>query len=260
VPDPSPSPDSPPPPKESLSHILKRLGPASLLAAVAAFLPPLGSIVLFWNINAVGTWLREHASGVGFYVAGFALLAGLAFLPTYASAILGGWAFGFATGFPAAMGGFLGGSLVGYGVARPTASERVEKLIADHPKWKAVRDALVGGTALKTLAIVTLLRIPPNSPFAVTNLVLASVRVPLWIYSLGTIVGMAPRTAAVVLLASKLQNMAAQNAAEQAAKQQPWWVFALGIAITIAVLGILGMIANHAIKRATTPPASSPAP
>lgn len=249
-----------PPSQETASDIVKRLGPTSVLAAVAAFLPPLGSIVLFWNINAVGTWLREHTSGAAVYITGFAILAGLAFLPTYASAILGGWAFGFATGFPAAMGGFLGGSLIGYSVARPTAGERVEKLIADHPKWKAVRDALVRGNPLKTLGIVTLLRVPPNSPFAVTNLVLASVRVPLWIYSLGTLVGMAPRTAAVVFLASKLQNMAAKNAAEEAAKQQPWWVFALGIAVTIIVLGILGLIANHAIKRATAAPAATTAP
>lgn len=245
----SPTPSSPP--QESAGDIVKRLGPTSVLAAVAAFLPPLGSIVLFWKINAIGTWLREHSSGVSIYITGFAIAAGLALVPTYASAILGGWAFGFNVGLPAALAGFLGGSLIGYGIARPTAGERVETLIAEHPKWKAVREALVGGSPLKTLGIVTLLRVPPNSPFAVTNLVLASVRVPLWIYSLGTLVGMAPRTAAVVFLASKLQNMAAKNAAEEAAKQQPWWVFALGIAITVVVLGILGLIANHAIKRAT---------
>lgn len=257
MPESTPS-SSSPPPQESAGEIVKRLGPTSVLAAVAAFLPPLGSIVLFWKINAIGTWLREHSSGVGIYVAGFAIAAGLAFVPTYASAILGGWAFGFNVGLPAALGGFLGGSLIGYAIARPTAGTRVEKLIAEHPKWKAVRDALIGGSALKTLGIVTLLRVPPNSPFAVTNLVLASVRVPLWIYAIGTLVGMTPRTAAVVFLASKLQNMAAKNAAEEAAKQQPWWVFAIGIGITIAVLGILGIIANHAIKRATAAPTSRP--
>src|SRR5262245_16966385 len=152
---------------EQSGTLLQRLGPASFLGAAALFLPPLGSLLLFANINTIGEWLRGHeAAGVALYIAGFALLAGLALLPTYASAILGGWAFGFPIGFPAAMAGFVGGAVIGYGVARPTASERVLALIAEKPKWKAVRDTLLGGRALKTLGIVTLLRLPPNSPFA----------------------------------------------------------------------------------------------
>lgn len=246
VPETAPTQEAPSPPQETAGEIVKKLGPTSVLAAVAAFLPPLGSIVLFWKINAIGTWLREHSSGVSIYITGFAIAAGLAFVPTYASAILGGWAFGFNVGLPAALGGFLGGSLIGYSIARPTAGERVEKLIAEHPKWKLVRDALIGGSPLKTLGIVTLLRMPPNSPFAVTNLVLASVRVPLWIYALGTLVGMAPRTAAVVLLASTLQS----RSAEQATKQ-PLWFWITSVGITLALLALLGAIAHRLIRRAT---------
>ncbi|HEX2838370.1 MAG TPA: VTT domain-containing protein [Phycisphaerales bacterium] len=231
-----------------------RLGPASLLAVGATFLPIAGSVLLLANINIVGEWLRSHGSqGVAMYIAGFAFFAGVALLPTYSSAILGGWAFGFAVGLPAALAGFLGGSLIGYAVARPASAERVNRLIDEKPQWKAVRDALMGGSKGKTLLIVTLLRLPPNSPFALTNLVLASVRTPLWIYVVGTLIGMTPRTALVLYIASQVQG----KMADEAAKGKPWWWIAAGIGATVVVLGIIGLIAKKALAKVT---ATSPAP
>jgi len=233
---------------------LKRLGPAAVLGIGALVLPPLGSILLFWHINEVGAWLNSHGSlGVAFYIVGFAFFAGVALLPTYSSAILGGWAFGFAVGLPAALAGFLGGSLIGYAVARPASAERVNKLIDEKPQWKAVRDALMGGSKGKTLLIVTLLRLPPNSPFALTNLVLASVRTPLWIYVVGTLIGMTPRTALVLYIASQVQG----KMADEAAKGKPWWWIAVGIGATVVVLGIIGLIAKKALAKVT---ATSAAP
>jgi uncharacterized membrane protein YdjX (TVP38/TMEM64 family) len=225
-----------------------RLGPASLLAVGAGVLPPLGSILLFANINQVGEWLRSHGTqGVVMYVVGFAFFAGVALLPTYSSAILGGWAFGFAVGLPAALVGFLGGALIGYGVARPTSAGRVQKLLEEKPQWRAVRDSLVGGNRGRALLIVTLLRLPPNSPFALTNLVLASVRTPLWVYLLGTLIGMTPRTALVLWIASQVQG----KMADEAAKGKPWWWIIVGVGATVVVLGIIGMMAKKALARVT---------
>lgn len=232
-----------------------RLGPASALALGAAVLPPLGSVLLFANINQIGEWLRSHGGqGVAMYVVGFAFFAGVALLPTYASAILGGWAFGFATGLPAALAGFLGGALIGYGVARPASAERVDKLISEKPKWKAVRDALLGGSRAKALLIVTLLRLPPNSPFALTNLVLASVRTPLWTYLLGTLIGMAPRTALVLYIASQVQGKMANEAADG---RPTWWIFA-SVGASIVVLCIIGAIAKTALEKVTASESKPP--
>lgn len=233
---------------ETVKGVLSRLGPAAILAGIAATLPALGSIGLFYYMNELGTWLRGHGTqGVALYSAGFAVCVGLALLPTYASAALGGWAFGFASGFPAAMTGFVAGSLIGYAIARPAASARVEAVIGEKPQWRAVRDALVGSGFWRTLLIVTLVRVPPNSPFAVTNLVLASVRVPLVTYLLGTAVGMAPRTAVVLWVASRLQ----QQVAKEAVKQTPWWLIVAGIGLSVAVLGVLGWIGKRGLERAT---------
>lgn len=236
------------PPASGWLETLRRLGPAGPMALIASTLPPLGSIVLFWKINELGAWLRGHeGTGIALYTLGFAVLAGIALLPTYASAILGGWAFGFAHGFPAAMAGFGGAAVIGYLLGRAGSKDRVEKIIAEHPKWQAVRDALIGGSTLKTFAIVSLLRLPPNSPFALNNLIFASVRVPLPTFVLGTLVGMAPRTGLVVFIASTLRN----KLAEEAASEKPWWLIPVGIGLTLVVFAILGVIAKHAIERVT---------
>lgn len=254
--EPAPNPDEKLPKEESFAEIwarfityVRRLGPASVLAAIATFLPILGTIILIANINTVGEYLRERQpASLALYSIAFAVLAGLAFVPTHSSAFVGGWAFGLAIGFPAALAGFLGGSLIGYAIARPTASSRVEALIAEKPKWKAVHDALVRGSPWRTLAIVTLLRVPPSSPFALTNMVLASVRVPILIYTIGTLLGMTPRTAVIVYLASTLQNAALDESAEK----KPVWLIVVGIVASLVVLGIIVVIANKALKRLTS--------
>lgn len=239
---------------ETFSGVVGKLGPAAPLALAWAVLPPLGSIVLFMYMGTIGAWLRGHeAAGLVLYAGAFAILAGLALLPTYASAILGGWAFGFALGYPAALAGFCGGAAIGYFIARGAAQDRAVKLIEQHEKWRIVRDALIGDTSdgrsghgfWKMLGVVALVRLPPNSPFALTNLVMASVKVRFIPYLLGTLIGMAPRTGAAVYIAATLRQMAA----EDVAKQRPWWWVAVGIVLTFVVLGVLGAVAKRALSR-----------
>jgi uncharacterized membrane protein YdjX (TVP38/TMEM64 family) len=232
-------------PPDSVGSVIRRLGPAGPLALLWALLPAIGGFVLLGTLNIVGPWLRSHQDvGVLLYVLMFAVSAGLALLPTYAQAILGGWAFGFAVGFPAALGGFLGGALIGYAIARWSAGDRVVRLVDEHPRWKAVYDALLGSNFGRTLLIVTLLRLPPNSPFAITNLVLASTRTRLSVYTLGTLVGMAPRTAVLVFLAAGLKELSF-------ARPGQTWLFIAGIVITLIVVAVIGQIAHAAITRVT---------
>ena len=232
----------------SLEGLASRLGPAGVLGVLWAVFPAVCGIVLLRYADTVGAWLRGHeANGPFIYAAGFIVLSGLGLLPTYAVAILGGWAFGLEVGLPAAMAGFVGGSLIGYGIARFASGDRVEKIIAENPSWRAIRDALVGGSPLRTLGIVTLLRLPPNSPFAITNLVLASVRVPVLLYGLGTLIGMAPRTAVVLYIATLVKDMTAKDAA----KQTPWWYYLIMAVASLLVLAVIGAIAKAALRRVT---------
>lgn len=230
--------------REQGIDIIRRLGSTSILAIIAAVLPGVGGLLILWQLKPLAAWLQGlESAGVTVYVVLFMVTAGLALLPTYAQAILGGWTFKFAVGFPAAMAGFGGGALIGYFVARWTSGDKALKVIEEQPKWKAVYDALLGGGFWKTLGLVTLLRLPPNSPFAMTNLIMAATKVPLWPYLLGTLIGMAPRTAVAVWIAAHMQSLDEDS--------KPWWMWIVSIVLALAILAVLSHIGNQAIAKAT---------
>ncbi len=226
--------------------IWRRLGPAGPLAVLAAGLPLLGEIALIGCLAWLAPWLRAHSEiGLPVYVLVFAVTSGLAILPTHAQSAVGGWVFHFARGAPAAVAGVMGGAMIGYLIARRASGGRVVSLIEEHPKWRAVYEALLGGGFWKTLLIVTLVRLPPSSPFAITNLVLASTRVPPLAYALGSLLGLAPRTAAVVFIAAGVQTL---NFRELGSS----WMTIVGIVTAVVAVLVIGAIANRAVTRVTT--------
>lgn len=219
----------------------RRLAP---LAIISLVLPPVGAILLLGYLSTLGPWLRTLGpEGVGLYVAGFAVLGGFALLPTYAPAILGGWAFGDRVGLPAALAGFVLASAINYLWAKYLSREHVAQLLASKPKWLAVRDALVGRSWWKTLLVVALMRVPPNSPFALSNAALAAARVPIGAYLLGTLLGLTPRTIVAVRAGAHLSSL-------DFASRDAFGSAALAIGISIVALGILGWLARRALDSA----------
>lgn len=233
----------------TFSTVIRRLGPAGFLGLAWTVMPGVCGFILLANIGVLSDWLNAHQQlGVAIYIGVFIVSAGLGLLPTYAQAVLGGWVFGVAVGMPAALAGFTGGSLVGYIVARSIAHDRVEKVIEDYPKARAVRRALVGRGFWPTLGIVTLIRVPPNSPFALTNGVLATSGVRPFPYALGTLLGMTPRTAVAVAFAAAGSEQARDI--QEFVKEGPGlWVLIGGIVSMIIVLMIIAHISNKAIQR-----------
>lgn len=247
-------------------RFFRGLGPTGILGILNITLPPLAGFVLIWAMGAtnLGPWMKSQGIiAVIVYAVAFAVFAGLSLLPTYAQAALGGWAFGVAWGLPAALIGFVGGALIGYALARRLSGDRIEAIIETKPKWRTVRDALVGTQARagdnnwrksfwRSTGMIALLRLPPNSPFAFTNTLMASVKVPAVEFGLGTFLGMLPRTAVAVVLGAGLSTFSKSNL-ESAA---PKWLWAVGIAVTVLIVIIVGMIANRAIEKmsATSPP------
>lgn len=228
--------------------VFARLGPAAWLGVLWAVLPVLGSIVLFYYIKDISGWLRDHQeAGVAVYAAVFIVSAGLGLLPTYAQAFLGGWAFGPVVGTMAALAGFVGASCVGRPIATRVGLDRVDAELARNTRARAVRDSLIGSGPMKALGIVTLIRVPPNSPFALTNLVLSTTRVPWWIYITGTAVGMLPRTAVVVWIASRIEGELTKAAVTDAKKE----MLIGSIATAVVVLLILAHIGNKAVEKVT---------
>ena len=216
----------------------RRLAP---LAIISLVLPPLGAALLIGYLSRIGPWLQGLGGrGVALYVAGFAVLGGFALLPTYAPAILGGWAFGDRVGIPAALAGFVLAAAINYAWARRLSVVHATKLLAERPRWLAVRDALVGRSWWKTVFVVSLIRVPPNSPFALSNGAMAAAQVPIGAYLVGTLIGLAPRTAIAVRAGSHLSSL-------DFSRRDAFGSAAITIVVSMAVLGVLGWIARRAL-------------
>lgn len=239
----------------------RSLGGLGVLAILWTALPPLCSIALFAWMPTISEWLRSHGDeGPLVYAGAFALLAGVGALPTYAQSGLGGYAFGWQIGIPAALAGFAGGAIIGYAIARAVAGDKAVRLIESDARAKAVRDALVrdrdaGGGFGSALGMVALIRLGPNSPFSLGNLAMAAAKVPFWPYVLGTVLGMAPRTAVAVLIGSLIKGALTKDTLKEAA---PLWVWLAGIAITLVIFGGLAMIGKAAFDKVANRPSLGP--
>jgi uncharacterized membrane protein YdjX (TVP38/TMEM64 family) len=228
----------------SWSYTFRQLGPAGVLAIAWSVLPPVGSILVFWKIEAIAQWLRSHQEvGPYLFAAALTVLCGIGLLPTYASCAVGGWAFGFATGLGAGMVGFIIAALIGYLIARRVSGDHVLELIREHPKLEIIHSALLRASPRRTLLIIFLLRLAPNSPFALNNLLFGSTRVSLPLYMLGSLAGLLPRAAAVVYMASKLERLTPDF------KENKLSII-VGILLTFGVLLAIGYIGKKALAQA----------
>ncbi|MFO0840426.1 MAG: VTT domain-containing protein [Phycisphaerae bacterium] len=232
----------------TLGAYFRRLGPAGPLAIIAMTCPVLGGFVMLAYIQPLSEWLRAHGDiGPFIYAGAFMVLGGLALMPTYAQSALGGWAFGFRIGAIGAVSGFACAAMVAYIIGRSASGNRVVEIISEHPRLKAVYDELLRSGFWKSLLIITLVRIPPNSPFAATNLILSATKTHPLAYFLGTAMGLTPRTCAVVYFASQLEHLDFE-------KLRNPWMLGIGMFVTLIVLGILGLLANRAIQHVTAGP------
>lgn len=198
------------------------------------------------SLTALGPWLRDHGmAGWVIYVLVTGTLMGFSFIPTYSCAILAGWAFGFTIGWPLAMITITIAAIIAYALARWIAKDRVLEVIQERPKWAAVYRALLGQNFARTVLVVTLLRVPPQSPFAIANFALAAAKVPIPEYTLGTLIGIAPRTALAAFVAAQLEQLRLKDVSLDT------WMVVAGIVATIVACSILGVMANRALQHVT---------
>ena len=80
-------------------------------------------------------------------------------------------------------------------------------------------------------------RVLPVAPFVIVNLVAGASHLKFRVFNLGTLLGMAPGMAAVVLLTHQLNS----------AINQPGWGTALGFAVAVALIGSAVLFVRHAL-------------
>jgi uncharacterized membrane protein YdjX (TVP38/TMEM64 family) len=223
----------------------RRLGAAGPLSLLTFVLPPVGSFILLGSVSRLAPWLRAHpGEGLVVYLVGATVLAALAFLPTFACAIVGGWTLGFGIGFTASLAAFCAAAMLAYEINRRAAGDRVDGLVRQRPKWEAIRVALLNSGFGRAVWIITLLRLPPLSPFAPFNFLLGATKTRRGAYFLGTMIGMAPRTAVAAWAASRASQLDFQNRGQT-------WTFFAGLAAALLSIAIVGHLANQAVRRAT---------
>jgi uncharacterized membrane protein YdjX (TVP38/TMEM64 family) len=224
---------------------------AGALLAVWSVVPLFMGAYLLSQIATLTEWFRaDGLRGPVAFAAGYAICCGAGLLPTYAPSIAAGWIFGPFVGFPVCVAGYLGGSTLGFGLSRLAARGGQLAAWIDHwPRAAVIRRALVEERASRTALLVGLLRLSPSCPFSATNLAMAGagVRYPLFI--VGTVLGMAPRTLAAVIIS----HLAAQQGAKdlvQLATQQGMVAVAIGLVLLVGSLALIGHISRVALERA----------
>ena len=218
----------------------------------AAGLPIVGVVVLARFGTALAAWVEATpAWGVALVIllAG-ALLCGVALLPTHAVSLASGYALGPIAGTLVALATVTIGSVVGAVGGRLFAGTGLAGRLAEDPKWHAAYAALVRASRRRTALLVALVRLSPAVPFAATNVALAALRVPAGPYLAGTILGLAPRVAAVALAGAGLAEL-------DWSRPGAAWLLAAGGAATVLALVIVGRVAAAAMRRAGGQPAGA---
>jgi uncharacterized membrane protein YdjX (TVP38/TMEM64 family) len=231
---------------EKIIAYLKEFGKLTPIAFLTTFMPMIGgwTMALFFAIP-LGNWLKANWEiGIWLYFFGVLLFCGLALLPTNVIGIVAGWAFGFGAGITALMAGIVSAATLSFLIHTRIVGDKLPHVFEHHPKAQAVYQALINQSNWRTLLIIFLLRLSPAMPFALTNFLMASARVPLRTYVAGTFLGMLPRSSAVVFVGSGLSELSFDDPQEA-------WLIVFGIIATIASVIFITIVARRALERLT---------
>jgi uncharacterized membrane protein YdjX (TVP38/TMEM64 family) len=224
---------------------VRELDRVAILGAATAIVPIVISTLLLVFAPAAGNWLRANWEiGWIIYLLFTWLVCGFALLPTNVIGILCGWAFGFPLGICLHLLAIVGASLISSYVLSPLVGDNLQVFLARHEKAKILHKALLNKSFNRTTLVITLLRLSPAMPFALTNLLMAAARVPLAAFLIGTFVGMLPRSAAVVYFGAGLSELNFD---------EPFnlWMFVFGFAATLASVIVISYFSKQALARMT---------
>jgi uncharacterized membrane protein YdjX (TVP38/TMEM64 family) len=230
---------------ERLRNFKNDFGKIGSVAGLTTVLPSVGSMILLTFVYQFGPWLQANKEiGVMIFVSLMTFFSGLALVATNILGIVSGFAFNFQVGMLAQLAGLLGASTLMFILAKRYASENLQTKIEEKPKLQAFHSALLKENWLKTLLILILVRLSPAMPFAVTNFIISAAGISFKTFILGTVLGMLPRTFALVMVGSSLSEL---NLSEP----QEAWVLVLGIIATILAITVISLVGKRALNRLT---------
>ncbi|MDF1799689.1 MAG: VTT domain-containing protein [Planctomycetota bacterium] len=227
----------------SLREAVVRFGVVGPVALFTGLGPLAGAFVL---AGTAPLWLEPFlgAGAVRFpiFLVLTAVLAAWCLIPTHASSLVGGMAFGFGLGTLMALVGTALAAALGFVSLRFLLRDRALEALAHHPRAEAVHRELDQGHGLRTMALLALIRLSPVMPFAGTNLLMSTTGIGLLPFLVGSVVGQAPRIVAVVWIGASLTELDLSLPSDQR-------LLALGVVATAVVLWVLGRAARRGLAR-----------
>jgi uncharacterized membrane protein YdjX (TVP38/TMEM64 family) len=208
-----------------------------------------------WLLALVETMRAAGATGallyVGAYVAACVLL-----LPGSVLTLAAGFAYGPVQGTLLVMVASMLGACTAFVLGRTVLRGRIERRLADQPRFAAVDRAV----AAQGFKVVLLLRLSPLFPFNLLNYALGLTRVPLRTYALASLIGMFPGTLLYVYLGS-LVTSAAQLASGQRPAGGPYGqlLFWGGLGATLLATVLITRTARRALAQTLQQPVAKEA-
>ncbi len=222
---------------------LKQLGVLGPVVLFTGLGPLIGAFVLAGTGPLWVDEFREMGSAqIPVFLALTAVLAAYSLIPTHASSLLGGMAFGVGLGSAMAALGILMAAALGFTTLRLLLRNKALHALSHHPRAEAIHRELDQGHYLRSIVLLALIRLSPAVPFATTNLLMSTTGIRLLPFLIGSLIGMAPRVIAVVWIGSSLSELDLTQAADRR-------LLGLGILATAVVLWVFRKVSKRALTR-----------
>jgi uncharacterized membrane protein YdjX (TVP38/TMEM64 family) len=227
----------------SLRETVARFGVVGSVALFTGLGPLLGAFALAATAPLwLDPFLDAGALRFPVFLVLTAVLAAWCLIPTHASSLVGGMAFGFGLGTLMALVGTALAAALGFVTLRFLLRDRALEALSHHPRAEAVHREFDEGHAMRTIALLALIRLSPVMPFAGTNLLMSTTGIGMLPFLVGSIVGQAPRIIAVVWIGASLTELDLSQASDQR-------LLVVGVAATIVVLWVLGRASRRGLSR-----------
>jgi uncharacterized membrane protein YdjX (TVP38/TMEM64 family) len=187
-------------------------------------------------IRSIGIW------GPIVFCLIFLLITGLQ-LPESILAVSAGVIFGLGAGLAILITINIIGAILWFWIARKFLRNWVHRVLGRHPKLEVIEKA----TANEGFKLMVLLRLGPFS-YGALNFILGASDVRFWPYCLA-LIGVLPGNFATVYFGSMADHVA-KKAAHADYDDPHFALMAIGFAVTILVVSVIGHVAHKALKKA----------
>lgn len=227
-----------------MRHVVRELGSAGPLFLFAITAPMVGLFVVTATSTTWLPWFGQDLGSLAVFCVLGVLLSGLCLLPSQAVSLVAGYLYGASLGTVLCLVCVVFAALLGYLFGARVVGSRIMDAIAREPRAGRVHRALLGRSAARSVWLIALLRLSPITPFAASNLLLASFRVTGRVFLLGTLIGVAPRLVAVSLVGAELSEFDWDA-------RTGWGPTVVAIVATVIFLAVISWIARRALARET---------